>query len=164
MLYTKIKQECLNRHRNLVAQLDFLRKRKFEILNQFGLKAYDYSKIKVTSGSKKLTDQERAVIALEKINKKIKDLEIIVLPEQQEIEAQIDRLYDYTNDFRHPDILKRLYVDGESIKDVITAYYGEDNKSNRRSIEGLRNTAIKLLEKVSDAPFIEVKQLVLEDW
>ena len=165
MLYTKIKQERLNRHKNLVAKLDFYRKRKFEILNQFGLKAYDYSKIKVTSGNgKKTTDQERAVIAVEKINKEIKELEAIVLPEQKEIETQINRLYDYSSDWRHPDILKRLYIDGESMKDVILAYYGEDSKNTRSSVEGLRNTAIKLLEKISAKPFIEIQQLVIEDW
>jgi len=165
MLWNVIKKERLNKHKNLVSKLDFLRKRKFEILNQFGLKAYDYSAIKVTAGNgRKTTDQERAAIALEKINKEIKDLEAIVLPEQQEIEAQINRLDDYSDDWRHSDILKRLYIDGESIKDVITTYYGDDNKNTRRSIEGLRNTAIKLLEDVSVKPFIEIQQMVIEDW
>ena len=165
MLWKIIKQERLNRHKNLVAKLDFYRKRKYEFLNEFGLKAYDYSKIKVTSGNgRKTTDQERAVIAVEKINKEIKELESVVLPEQKEIETQINRLYDYSSDWRHPDILKRLYVDGESMKDVILAYYGEDNKNNRSSVEGLRNTAIKLLEKVSSKPFIEIEQRVIEDW
>ena len=41
---------------------------------------------------------------------------------------------------------------------------GEDNKNNRSSVEGLRNTAIKLLEKVSSKPFIEIEQRVIEDW
>lgn len=165
MLYTKIKQERLNRHKNLIAKLDYLRKRKFELLDEFGLKAYDYSKIKITPGNgKKMTDQERAAIALEKINKEIKELELLVLPEQKEIELQIDRLYNYTSDWRHPDILKRLYVDGESMKDVITTYYKEDTKATRKSVEGLRNTAIKLLEKVSEKPFIEIRQMVIEDW
>ena len=164
MYWKVIKKERLNRHKNLVTKLDFLRKRKYELLDQFGLKAYDYSKIKVTSGSKKMTDQERAVIALEKINKEIKYLEAIVLPEQKEIEEQIDRLYTYSDDWRHSDILKRLYVDGENMKDVILAYYNEDNKNTRSNIEGLRNTAIKMLEKVSEKPFIEIKQLTIEDW
>lgn len=164
MYWKVIKKERLNRHKNLVTKLDFLRKRKYELLDQFGLKAYDYSKIKVTSGSKKMTDQERAVIALEKINKEIKELEAIVLPEQKEIEEQIDRLYTYSDDWRHSDILKRLYVDGENMKDVILAYYNEDNKNTRSNIEGLRNTAIKMLEKVSEKPFIEIKQLTIEDW
>ena len=165
MLWTVIKKDRLNRHRNLVTKLDFLRKRKFEILNQFGLKAYDYSKIKVMAGNgKRTTDQERAVIALEKINKEIDELAAIVLPEQAEIEKQIVRLDAYSNDWRHSDILKRLYVDGESLKDVITTYYGEDTKTNRRSIEGLRDTAIKMLEKVSTKPFIEIQQTVIEDW
>ena len=164
MYWKVIKKERLNRHKNLVTKLDFLRKRKYELLDQFGLKAYDYSKIKVTSGSKKMTDQERAVIALEKINKEIKELEAIVLPEQKEIEEQIDRLYTYSDDWRHSDILKRLYVDGENMKDVILAYYNEDNKNTRSNIEGLRNTAIKMLEKVSEKPFIEIKQLTIEDY
>ena len=134
MLWKIIKKDRLNRHRNLVAKLDFLRKRKFEILNQFGLKAYDYSKIKVTSGSKKMTDQERAVIALEKLSKEIKELEAVVLPEQKEIETQIERLNSISDDWRHADVLKRLYVDGERMKDVILTYYKEDNKKDRKSV------------------------------
>lgn len=163
MFWKIIRAERLNRHRNLIAKLDFLRKRKYEILNEFGLKAYDYSKIKVTAGNgHRTTEQEKAVIAIEKINKEIKQLEAEVLPEQKEIETQINRLYEVTDDWRHPDVLKRLYIDGESIKEVILAYYGSDTKNTRSSVEGLRNTAIKLLEKVSATPFIEIEQIPID--
>lgn len=165
MIYTKIRQERLLRHKNLVNKLDALRKRKFQILDSYGLKAYDYSKIKVTVGNgHKLTDQEKAAIAVEKIDKEIKHLESIVIPEQQEFEQQINRLYEFTTDWRHPDILKRLYIDGENMKDIIMLYFGEDSKNSRNSVDRIRNSAIKLLEKVSDKPFIEIQQTVLEDW
>ena len=164
MLWKRIKKDQLNRHRNMVEKLDHLRQRKFEILDQFGLKAYDYSKIKVTSGSKKMTDQERAVIAVEKLNREIKALAAIVMPEQMEIEKQIILLDSISNDWRHADILKRLYVDGEKMKDIILTYYSVDNKNNRNCAEGLRDTAIKMLEKVSEKPFVEIKQTKIEDW
>lgn len=163
MFWKIIRAERLNRHRNLVNKLNFKRQRKYEIMDEFGLKAYDYSKIKVTSGNgKRTTEQERAVIAVENINKEIKQLEALVLPEQKEMEVQIDRLNEYSDDWRHADILKRLYIDGESIKDVIVEYYGSDTKNGRSSVEGLRNTAIKLLEKVSATPFIEIEQIPID--
>ena len=179
MLYTTIDKGRLRKHLNNVKHLEDLRCRKLEILNSFGLKAYDYSKIKVTSGTKKPTEQERAVIALERINKEIKALEAKVYPEQKELEAQIDRVNERSDHWQHADILRRLYIDCQTIKDVIIDYTPanytytdghykcldkDKETATRRSIEGFRDTAIKMLEKVSEKPFIEIKQLTIEDW
>lgn len=165
MLYEKIDRGYLNRHLHRVQLLDNLRSLKYQILNSCGLKAYDYSKIKVTAGNgHRLTDQEKAVIRVEKIDKQIRELEAIVKPEQAELSKQIERVDSSSDDYRHAAILRQLYVDGDTLKDVILSFYPEDSKEARKSIAGLRKTAEKLLAKVSGIPFIEVRQLTIEDW
>lgn len=165
MLYEKIDKGYLNRHLHRVQRLDNLRSLKYEILNSCGLKAYDYSKIKVTTGNgRKMTDQEKAAIRVEKIDKQIRELEAIVRPEQIALNLQIDRVDSISDDYRHASILRQLYVDGESLKDVILSFYPEDTKETRKSISGLRNTAEKMLAKISGTPFIKVQQLQLPEW
>lgn len=165
MLYEKIDKGYLNRHLHRVQRLDNLRSLKYQILNSCGLKAYDYSKIKVTTGNgNKLTEQERAVLRVEKIDKQIRELEAIVKPEQIVLIQQIDRVDETSNDFRHASILRQLYIDGCSLKEVILSFYPEDTKETRKSISGLRNTAEKLLAKISGIPFIRVEQMVIEDF
>lgn len=165
MLYEQIDRGYLKRHLHRVQRLDSLRSLKYEILNSCGLKAYDYSKIKVDTGNgKKLSTEEKAVLRVEKIDKEIRRQEAIVLPEQAELNQQIDRLDSISNDYRHAAILRQLYIDGESIKDVILSFYPEDTKETRKSITGLRETAEKLLAKITGTPFIKVKQLVLTDF
>jgi hypothetical protein len=165
MLYEKIDRGYLNRHLHRVQLLDNLRSLKYQILNSCGLKAYDYSKIKVTAGNgHRMTDQEKAAIRVEKIDKEIKELEVIVKPEQIELNKQIERVDSLSNDYRHAAILRQLYIDGDSIKDVILNFYETDSKEARKSIAGLRKTAEKLLAKISTTPFIKVEQMIIEDW
>lgn len=165
MLYEKIDRGYLNRHLHRVQLLDNLRSLKYQILNSCGLKAYDYSKIKVTTGNgHRMTDQEKAVIRVEKIDKQIKELELIVKPEQLALSEQIERVDSISNDYRHASILKQLYIDGDSLKDVILNFYPEDTKETRKNISGLRKTAEKLLAKISGTAFIKVHQISLEDW
>lgn len=165
MLYEKIDRGYLNRHLHRVQRLDNLRSLKYQILNSCGLKAYDYSKIKVTAGNgQRITDQEKAAMRVENIDKKIKKLEAIVIPAQAALSQQIERVDSMSNDYRHAEILRQLYVDGETLKDVILSFYPDDTKENRKSISGLRNTAEKLLAKISGTPFIKVEQMVIEDF
>jgi hypothetical protein len=164
MLYEKIDRGYLNRHLNRIHKLNDLRKLKFEILDSCGLHAYDYSALKVTSGSKRLSTQERAILRVENINKQIKNLESMINPVQKDLALQIERVDSATDDWRHAEILKMLYLDGCSMKDVILNFYPEDNKNARSSIEGLRKTAEKTLAKISSTPFIKINQLIIEDW
>jgi hypothetical protein len=165
MLYEKIDRGYLNRHLHRVQLLDNLGSLKYQILNSCGLKAYDYSKIKVTAGNgHRVTDQEKAAIRVEKIDKEVKELEVIVKPEQIELNKQIERVDSLSNDYRHAAILRQLYIDGDSIKDVILNFYETDSKEARKSIAGLRKTAEKLLAKISTTPFIKVEQMIIEDW
>lgn len=164
MLYEKIDRSYLNWISSKIKMLDYKKQLKYEILDSYGLKAYDISKIKVTTGGQKLSPQEQAVLRVEKINKQIVELEAELIPIKRNLELQIERVIETTGDFRHGEILKMLYIEGFSVKDVILELYSEDTKATRSSVEGLRKTAEKILSKVSETPFIKVKQLVLEDW
>ena len=165
MLYKIVRKERLNKYRNQICQLNFLRNKKYEILNTFGLKAYDYSKIKVTTGNgKKLTEQERAVLNVEKYDKKIKELAARIEPERAELEAQIDRVDSESNNWRHAESLRSYYLEGESKKDTAYRIYGTDDKKDVDNVSDLLKTAEELLAKVSATPFVQVQQMVLEDW
>lgn len=165
MLYKVIKKERLNAYRNKVCQLNFLKAKKYEIMDRFGLKAYDYSKIKVMAGNgRRMTDQERAAINVEKYERKIKELEAEIQPEHDELETQIDRVDNTSNNWRHAEALRSFYLLGESKQDAAFRVYGDNDKQDIKNLSELLNVALELLEKVSSTPFVEVKQLVLEDW
>lgn len=165
MLYKVIKKERLNAYRNKVCQLNFLKAKKNEIMDRFGLKAYDYSKIKVMAGNgRRMTDQERAAINVEKYEYKIKQLEAEIQPERDELEIQIDRVDATSNNWRHAEALRSFYLLGESKQDASFRVYGDNDKQDIKNLSELLNVALELLEKVSSTPFVEIKQLVLEDW
>ncbi len=164
MLYEKVDKTYLRLYLHKVHNLDSLKRLKFELLESCGLKSYDFNKIKVTSGSKKLSIQEQSILRVERINKQIKQLEAEIQPIKQDLTNQIQRVDENSDDFRHAEILRMLYLEGFTMKDVILNYYTEDTKTTRSNIEGLRKTAEKLLAKISSTPFIKIKQLVIEDW
>lgn len=165
MLWKVVRKERLNKYRNLVTQLNDLRKLKYEILNKCGLKAYDYSKIKVTSGNgKKLTEQEQAVLKVESLNEKIKKLEAEISPDRAELEQQIDRLDGVSNNWRHAECLRSYYLDGQEKRETALLIYGDCDKQDVKNLNDLMDTALKILAKVSSSGFVEVEQRKLEDW
>lgn len=86
--------ERLNEYTETVTELDFLLKKK-EFLKEriAALKSPDYTKSKVTCGKKQdISEQERYVITLEKINKKINDYKYKVLPEHEAIKTAISKI------------------------------------------------------------------------
>lgn len=164
MLYTIIRKERLNKYRNKVCQLNFLKNKKIEILDTFGLKAYDYSKIKVMTGNgKKLTEQEKAVLSVEKFDKKIRELEAEIKPEMDELEKQIERVDGVSSNWRHAEALKSFYLLGESKIATANRIYGDSEKQDVKNVSELLNTALEVLEKVSSTPFVEVQQLIIEE-
>ena len=165
MLYKIIRQERLIRFRNRVRQLDFLKQKKFEILNSCGLKAYDYSKIKVTTGNgHKLTEQERAVLNIEKYDRKIKELQALISEEQSELEKQIERVDGTSTNWKHGEVLRSYYLEGETKRETAIRVYGNDSKQDVKNLGELIKKALEILEKVSSTPFVEVKQLTLDNW
>lgn len=164
MYYESINKERLMLHKQLVKKLNWKRQQKAEIIGTLGLKSLDFSKTKVTSGTKKLSEEERTVIRLEKINNQIRELEAIVIPEQKEIETQLSRIEQ--KDWRYKEILQGYYIDDIPAKEIIVDIFGIDANKNPeawKSYYRLQKTAIRELQKVSDKPFIEIdKQLVIE--
>lgn len=163
MLYTIIRKDRLNKYRNKICQLNFLRQKKFEILNSFGLKAYDYSKIKVTIGNgKKLTDQEKAVLSVEQFDKKIRELEAEIKPETDELEKQIDLVDCESTNWRHAEALRSFYLFGESKQEAANRVYGECTKQDVKNFNEILKTALEFLGKVSS--YVEVQKITTEDW
>lgn len=165
MLYKIIRQERLTQYRNRVRQLNFLRSKKFEVLNSCGLKAYDYSKIKVMTGNgRKLTEQERAVLSVEKFDTKIKELQALISVDTKELEQQIERVDKTSDNWKHAEALRSYYLEGETKQETAFRVYGGATKQDVKNLSELLKTALEILEKVSGKPFVEVQQLVLEDW
>lgn len=165
MIYQKINKDRLMLHRQNVKKLDCKRKQKHDIINAMGLKSVDFTKPKVTNGNKKpISTQEQLIIRLEKINNEIKELEAIVIPEQQEIEKQIEQVG--IKDWRFKEILQGYYIDDIPHKEIMINIFGileKDNENVRSKYYHLVNFAIKALEKVSTKPFLKINEYELEE-
>lgn len=165
MLWKVIKKDRLNKLRNQICQLNFLKFQKIKIMNTYGLKAIDYSAVKVTTGNgKKMTEQERAAINVEKYDRKIKELEALIQPERMELAQQIERVDGISNNWRHAEALRNYYYEGRSKSESTYSLYGDFDKQNIKNFSEILKTACELLEKVSSTPFIEVEQRTIEDW
>ena len=163
MLYKIVRKDRLNKYRNKICMLNFLKQKKLEIINTFGLKAYDYSKIKVMAGNgKKLTDQERAVLSVEKYDRKIRELEAEIKPETDELSEHIEKVDGVSTNWRHAEALRSFYLMGESKQQSTERLYGDNSKQNGKNFNEILKTALEFLEKVGD--FVEVKKYQIEDW
>ena len=163
MLYTIIKKDSLNKFRNKICKLNFLKHKKIEIMNTFGLKAYDYSKIKVMAGNgKKLTEQERAVLSVEKYDQQIRELEAEIKPEKDELEEQIEKVDGESTNWRHAEALRSFYLFGESKQQAACRVYGDSTKQDIKNFNDILKTALEFLAKVSN--HVEIQELNIEDW
>lgn len=163
MIYTIVRKERLNKYRNKICQLNFLKQKKLEVLNSYGLKAYDYSKIKVTTGNgRKLTDQEKAVLSVERYDKKIRELEADIQPETEELEKQIDMVDGESTNWRHAESLRSFYLFGESKKDASIRLYGDSTKQDIKNFNEILKTALEYLEKMGS--FVDVQKYNIDDW
>jgi len=165
MYWKIIRKDRLNQYRNKVCQLNFLKEKKNEILNRYGLQAYDYSKIKVMSGNgRRMTEQERAAINVERYNKKINELEAEITPERKELATQITRVDSASNNWRHAEALRSYYLEGASKAEAAYSLYGDNDKQNIKNFSEILNTALEILESVSSTPFVQIEQIPLEVW
>ena len=163
MIYTIIRKERLNKFRNKICKLNFLKLKKIEIMNTFGLKAYDYSKIKVMTGNgKKLTEQERAVLSVEKYDKDIRELEADLKPEKDELEEQIEKVDGESTNWRHAEALRSFYLCGDSKQQAACRVYGDSTKQDIKNFNDILKTALEFLSKVSK--HVEIQELNIEDW
>lgn len=165
MLYKIVRKERLNAFRNKIRQLKFLRSKKDELLCTFGLKSYDYSKIRVTTGNgRKITEQERAVLTVEKYDRKIRELAAEIEPEQKELDLQVKRVDENSKNWRHAEVLRSFYLEGESKVETAIRVYGEAEKKDIDNVSDLLKTATELLGELSNKSFVQVEQIPLEVW
>ena len=163
MFYTIVKKDQLNKYRNKVCQLNYLKKKKLEIMNTYGLKAYDYTKIKVMAGNgKKLTDQEKAVLSIEGFDIKIRELEAEIHPETEALGNQIELVDGRSTNWRHAEALRSFYLWGESKQDAAKRVYGDSSKQSVKNLNEILKTALEFLSKVSS--MVEVQEVKIEDW
>lgn len=163
-----ITKESLQRFHNLFQYWSKLLERKMTIVQTLTLHGVKYSDMKVTSGNgRKLSEQERYVIALERINDEIAKLNIELEQNKEFIKTQINRI---TNPI-YSKIIQLKYIDNWSTWEVIEDLYIGHPKWNpdmdleefKKSpeYEAFRNDfykrearAIKELEKLTGHAFV----------
>lgn len=166
-MYEPITIERLDNYAEIVKEYDYLLHQKNNLIKKLGLKAVDYSKIKVTSGNgAKVSEQEHYVMSLQKINAKIADYKSWLKPEKEIIKTQIARIKKWH--FRK--ILVLRYIEKWKWSEIIDEFFGfeddfedEKNLKYKDKIFDWNRRALAELEKVSAIPYQKVaKQLVLE--
>ena len=166
-MYEPITIERLDNYAEIVKEYDYLLHQKNNLIKKLGLKAVDYSKIKVTAGNgAKISEQEHYVMSLQKINAKIADYESWLKPEKEIIKTQIARIKKWH--FRK--ILVLRYIEKWKWLEIIDEFFGfeddfedEKNLKYKDKIFDWNRRALAELEKVSAMPYIpSSKQLVLE--
>ena len=166
-MYDPITIERLDNYAEIVKEYDYLLHQKNNLIKKLGLKAVDYSKIKVTSGNgAKVSEQEHYVMSLQKVNAKIADYESWLKPEKEIIKTQIARIKKWH--FRK--ILVLRYIEKWKWSEIIDEFFGfeddfedEKNLKYKDKIFDWNRRALAELEKVSAMPYKKAtKQLVLE--
>lgn len=166
-MYEPITKERLESYSESVRELDSLLKQKEGIKQKIGsLSGIDYSRIKVSSGNgSKISEQEHYVMSLQKINERIDRLRALVIPEHNIIKTQIARVKKWN--YRKVLILR--YLEKWKWSEIIEEFFGfepdyEDEQYGKYkdTVMYWNRRALEELEKVSNKPFLPVKQLPLE--
>ncbi len=166
-MYEPITKERLENYSESVRELDSLLKQKEGIKQKIGsLSGIDYSRIKVSSGNgSKISEQEHYVMSLQKINERIDRLRALVIPEHNIIKTQIARVKKWN--YRKVLILR--YLEKWKWSEIIEEFFGfepdyEDEQYGKYkdTVMYWNRRALEELEKVSNKPFLPVKQLPLE--
>ena len=179
-MYEPITRERLDRYLDNCKTLAHYEQKKRNLEKKVGLSGIDYSKIKVTAGNgHKLSEQERYVAILERVNKEITVLRAELEPEHENIINQIRRLKSYKSRI----IITLKYIEGRSTQDLVEYFFCDDvlwnpegnlqdfKKSTeyenyRRQYLLWQQKAIEDIEEISGVPFAPAnqvfKQLYLE--
>lgn len=142
---------------------------KESLLRYCGLHGINYTKDKVTTKKPDMTEQELYAYKVWKINKKIDELSVRIREEKAVIECQLSRIagIEYADIYR--DIIKKRFLEGCKVREIVEDYFSqeldfEDNYDKYlRQLYQWQSTALKLLQKVSEKPFIEYQQLNLDN-
>lgn len=160
MIYKTFDKTFLKRYLHKIQKLKHLEKMRDNIRNKNGLKGIDYSKEKNISNRKKNSEQENLVLQLEKINKQIQNIKTNISPIQKDLLKQINAIDSLSGNWKCAEILRMVYIDGLSTKEVVLSIYGEYNETNRKEIQRLRNVTENKLSK----PFITCVEYSLKAW
>lgn len=168
-MFEIIRQERAIEFRGLIKRYLKALGSKKALLNYCGLHGIDYSKDKVTSKRPDMTEQELYAYKVWKINKKIDELSYRIREEKAVIECQLNKIagIEYADIYR--DIIKKRFLEGYKVREIVEDYFSqeldfEDNyEKYLRQFYQWQSTALKLLQKVSEKPFIKYQQLNLND-
>lgn len=163
MDYEPITTQRLDDFGAVMREYQDLKNQKYKLEKHLGLSGVDYSKIKVTTGNgQKLSEQERFIIALQKINTKMLEYEQWLKPEKEIIISQIARVK--RSEYRKVLILR--YIEKWKWSEIIqecfwfeTDYETEKQSKYKDKVLYWNRQALKELEEISQKPYIKIKQL-----
>lgn len=159
--YEPISPQRLEDFGAALKEYNSLKKQKEQIERRFGLAGVDYSKVKVTAGNNlRASEEERYVMALQKINDAITDYEKWLIPEKEIITRQIARVKSH--DYRK--ILVLRYIEKYPWKEIIQEcfWYEPDFEEERQGkyrdkVFYWHRQALKELEEISAKPYIPLQ-------
>ena len=138
-----------------------LLEKKRKIMNKLGLKGVDYSKDRVTSGAAKSSEQERFVMALQKVNADIAEYEAWIAPEKAEIKGQLCRIKEP----RYRKIIVLRYIDRWKWSEIVQEFFWyepdfEEQKflKYKDNVMYWHRRALEEVEKLSGTPFVPVQR------
>lgn len=132
------------------------------------VKAVDYSRDRVTNGSKSLSEQELFVMKLEKINSELAECEAILTPAKLRLKTEINRL----NQWHWEKVLTLRYIEHyKSWVDVAREFFWfkedfEEEKETKykRMVVRWHQVAVGNLTKITSEMYISTeKQLSIND-
>lgn len=123
----------------------------------------NYSNVRVTNGSSQfLSEEEKYILRLEKINRLIKECEDILLPAKNRLKQQISRIHK--SEYRKVLILR--YIERWKWVDIINEcfWYEEDLNYNfekyKTKIMYWNKAALERLEEISERPYIPAHEQI----
>mgnify|MGYP003290009657 CR=1 FL=1 len=167
MIYKTITKERLRTYLDSVRELSFLLEKKHAIERNMSLKGVDYSKSKVINGNpKKTSEAELYAIKLEKINSEIDRIKAFTVPEHNELVTQISRL----SRFYWRRVITYKFLEGWKTSEIVSYFFSDEPDFEeekefkyKKKIERWLDEAIENLEKTSERPFIQYRQLIIEE-
>ena len=162
MMYEVITIDRLDYFSRVVDEYNKLLERKEKIKNKLGLKGVDYSKDRVQSGSKKPSEQERYVMALQKVNAEISEFEAWIKPEKDIIKNQIARIS--RSEYRY--LIVRRYIDRLKWSEIVKEFFEFEADYEQEKYDKYRDKvmywnkrALEELEKISARPYISAESV-----
>ena len=104
----------------------------------YGLPGLDYSATKVTTGSEACASFEKKIDAVLDAEKRLAELTIEIISEQQEAIDQIQNL----SNVLYSDLLYRRYVKGETLQEIAKSLYYSDEyirKLHAKALDAFMN-------------------------